>query len=174
MSEERVILVDSEDNEIGTAEKLSAHRDGLLHRAISVFVMNEAGEMLLQRRADGKYHSAGLWSNTCCSHPRPGEQPIDAARRRLREEMGISCELRPAFSFTYRADFDSGLTEHELDHVFVGTVAESEREGARPAPHPEEVSDWRWIGLPDLERELAEDPTRFTVWFPLALRRLLA
>ncbi len=166
MREELVVLVDQNDREVGIAPKLLAHRQGDLHRAVSVFIVNGAGEMLLQRRAEGKYHSGGLWSNACCSHPRPGESPSSAASRRLLEEMGISCTLEHAFSFIYRAPLPDGLTEHELDHVFVGVCASD------PVPDREEVEDWRWISMPALEQELADQPDRFTIWFPLALRRL--
>jgi isopentenyl-diphosphate Delta-isomerase len=167
MHEERVVLVDTADNEVGTAPKLQAHRTGDLHRAISVFVFDAVGRMLLQRRAEGKYHSGGLWSNTCCSHPRPGEPVAAAARRRLREEMGMDCELEPAFTFVYRADLDGGLTEHELDHVFVGTTDDS------PEPDPDEVSGWRWAEPAEIAREMESDPERFTAWFPIAFRALL-
>lgn len=165
--EEQVVLVDSRDNERGTMGKLEAHEKGELHRAISVFVFNDQGEFLLQRRAGSKYHSAGLWSNTCCSHPRPGERPHQAALRRLEEEMGIRCDLRFAFAFLYRAEFDSGLTEHELDHVFVGEFS------GEPEPDPLEVAEWRWIAPDDLAAELASSPDRFSAWFPIALERLV-
>src|SRR5687768_14206462 len=115
-----VILVNEQDEPVGTMEKLEAHQKGLLHRAFSVFVVNKNGEMLLQQRAQDKYHSGGLWTNTCCSHPLPGENVLDASHRRLMEEMGFDCPLREIFSFTYRAEFDNGLTEHEFDHVFFG------------------------------------------------------
>lgn len=164
---ERVILVDADDAEIGAEEKLSAHRAALLHRAFSVFVLNSRGEMLLQRRAGGKYHSGGLWTNTCCSHPRPGEPTPDAARRRLREEMGIECELEPAFSFVYRAEIAPGLWEHEYDHVFLG------RCDAEPVPDPGEVEGWRWSGIEEVRREMEEDPDAFTVWFRIAFERLV-
>jgi len=134
---ERVVLVDERDREVGTAPKLAAHEDGALHRAFSVFVLNGHGELLLQRRADTKYHSAGLWTNTCCGHPRPGEPVAAAARRRLREEMGFDCEPAPAGTFVYRAEV-GGLVEHEYDHVFVG------RHETDPLPDPAEVSEWRW------------------------------
>jgi isopentenyl-diphosphate delta-isomerase len=168
MREEVVVLVDPRDNELGFSPKLQAHLDGVLHRAVSVFIMNEPGEMLLQRRAVGKYHSGGLWSNACCSHPRPGETPADAAVRRLNEEMGLSCALDFAFTFVYRAPLGNGLTEHELDHVFVGTA------GADPVPNRDEVGDWRWLSLADLEKELAASPDSFTAWFPIACGKLLA
>jgi isopentenyl-diphosphate delta-isomerase len=134
---------------------------------VSVFVFNSEGELLLQRRAPQKYHSGGLWSNTCCGHPRPGEDNQAAAVRRLKEEMGLSPPLGYAFEFTYRAALGSGLTEHELDHVFLGFTDES------PYPDPEEVEDWRWVSLDDLRRELTTGPARFTAWFPLALERVL-
>lgn len=162
---DRVILVDEHDRPTGTAEKISAHRAGRLHRAFSVFVINDAGEILLQRRAGGKYHSAGLWSNTCCSHPRPGEPTTAAAHRRLREEMGFDCPLEPAGVLLYRADLD-GLVEHEYDHLLVG------RWTGTPDPEPAEVSDWRWVAPADLYGEIARHPERFTAWFRPALRRL--
>jgi len=166
MREESVVLVDTEDNEVGIAPKLEAHRRGLLHRAVSVFVFNSRGETLLQRRASRKYHSAGLWSNTACSHPRPGETPHAAAKRRLREEMGVRCSPRYAFRFLYRAELDRGLIEHELDHVFVGTS------DAGPEPDPSEVEEWRWIGVAQLREELAAGPHRFTAWLPIAWKIL--
>jgi isopentenyl-diphosphate delta-isomerase len=163
--EDRVVLVDESDAEVGTLEKQRAHAEGRLHRALSVFVLNAAGEMLLQRRAPAKYHSGGLWTNACCSHPRPGE-PVDAAaRRRLREEMGIDCALEPAFEFTYRAPVGPGLVEHEYDHVFLA------RYDGEPAPAPDEVDGWRWVPLAELETELADAPERFTPWFRLVFSR---
>jgi isopentenyl-diphosphate Delta-isomerase len=159
VAEERVILVDERDREIGTAPKLRAHREGALHRAISVFVLNGRGEMLLQRRAHAKYHSGGLWSNACCSHPRPGEETAAAAARRLKEEMGLRTPLRWVHSFTYRAALADGLWEHEYDHVFVG------RTDADPRPDPGEVAEWRWVAIDELSRELERHPERFTVWF---------
>lgn len=167
-SEERVVLVDERDVEIGTEEKLRAHRDAALHRAVSVFVFDGSGAVLLQRRAAGKYHSGGLWSNACCGHPRPGETPADAAHRRLREEMGIDCPLAPVFTFTYRAELDAGLVEHELDHVFVG------RYDADPAPDPGEVEAWRWVDVELVRSELAARPDCFTAWFRTAFEELLA
>ena len=162
----KVILVDTADNEIGQMEKLEAHQKGLLHRAISVFILNENGEMLLQRRALEKYHSPGLWTNAACSHPEPGEDSLTAAVRRLKEEMGIETGLKPVFTFTYKADFENGLTEYELDHVFVGKW-----EGS-PTPDPGEVAEWKWIGPKDLILELEMQPDRFTVWFKLGVERV--
>jgi isopentenyl-diphosphate Delta-isomerase len=161
--QERVILVDHDDGELGTASKLPVHREGALHRAFSVFVFNDQGEVLLQRRADGKYHTAGLWSNTCCGHPRPGEETADAAARRLEEEMGFRCDLARLFHFIYRVELHPGLWEHELDHVFVGRYEDP------PRPDPREVSDWRWVDLEALRREVAEQPERFTPWLRIVL-----
>ena len=163
---ERVILVDAGDTPIGTADKLAAHRAGQLHRAFSVFVLNDAGEMLLQRRARGKYHSGGLWSNACCSHPRPGEATDAAARRRLMEEMGFSCAVEPAFGMIYRADVGGGLVEYEYDHVLLG------RWSGEPVPDPDEVADWRWAPLTELRRAVARRPRLFTYWFRVALLEL--
>lgn len=157
-----VILVDRDDREIGTEEKLPAHRDGRLHRAVSVFVF-DGDALLLQRRAPTKYHSAGLWSNTACGHPRPGEATRDAACRRLREEMGFECELREAFRFLYRAELDGALVEHEYDHVFVGTY-----EG-EPAPDPSEVGEWRWVTPGELLEGLSERPHLYSRWLKLAV-----
>ena len=167
MDDDLVVLVDSRDEVIGQAPKLLAHREGRLHRAVSVFIFNPAGELLLQRRAEGKYHSPGLWSNACCTHPRPGEEPRDAATRRLSEEMGLESSLRRVFSFLYRAEVGPDLTEHELDHVFVGGA-----EGD-PHPDPEEVQEWRWVGAEDLRREVARSPHRFTAWLPLMLEEAI-
>lgn len=163
--EERVVLVDESDAEVGTLEKQRAHAEGRLHRALSVFVLNARGEMLLQRRASAKYHSGGLWTNACCSHPRPGE-PVDvAARRRLREEMGFECPLQPAFAFVYRAEVGDGLVEHEYDHVFLG------RYDGEPAPSADEVDDWRWASVQQLADEVAAAPERFTPWFRIVFAR---
>ena len=162
---EEVVLVDREDRPVGRMEKLEAHRRGLLHRAFSVFVFNHRGEMLLQRRAMDKYHSSGLWSNTCCSHPRPGEAVERAAERRLWEEMGMACDLDRRFSFVYRADFSSGLVEHELDHVFVGWS------DAVPSPNPGEVAEWRYATPDEIRAEMEGDPALFTAWFRICFER---
>jgi len=166
-SMENVVLVNEQDEPIGLMEKMEAHEKALLHRAFSVFVMNKEGEMLLQRRALSKYHSPGLWTNTACSHPRQNELPIEAAHRRLEEEMGFDCDIKKAFHFIYKAPFDNGLTEHELDHVFIGEWS------GDPTPNAEEVGEWRYISLPDLEKEVAERPEDFTIWFRIALPRVL-
>ena len=162
----RVILVDAEDNAIGTADKLEAHRAGRLHRAFSVFIFNDRGEMLLQQRAGGKYHSGGLWSNACCSHPGPGETTGSAARWRLQEEMGFTCPIEHVSEMVYRTAVGGGLIEYEYDHLFVG------RWNGRPDPDPAEVADWRWVSMEELEAEIARDPRRFTYWFRVALLEL--
>jgi isopentenyl-diphosphate delta-isomerase len=140
-------------------EKMQAHREGKLHRAFSVFIFDTAGRLLLQRRAEGKYHSPGLWTNTCCSHPRPGETTEKAASRRLQEEMGIRCELKQVFSFTYNAAVENGLTEHEYDHVFFGTCNDT------PQINEEEVSEWKYESLEQIGFDLQKNPDRYTVWF---------
>ena len=168
MTAEEVVLVDEYDREAGSVGKLAAHEDGgTLHRAFSVFVFDAGGRVLLQRRAGGKYHFAGLWTNTCCGHPRPGESIEEAASRRLWEEMGIRPALTRITSFVYEAyDPESGLTEREYDHVFLG------RHEGRPAPDPDEVSDWDWVYPKDLARSLNESPSSYTPWLPLAVARL--
>lgn len=159
---EEVILVDEADVPVGRMEKLEAHRKALLHRAFSVFIYNAKGEMLLQRRASGKYHSPGLWTNACCSHPRPGEDTQAAAIRRLREELGFTTGLEKLFAFTYRTQFDNGLTEFEFDHVFVGRYDET------PTPDPAEVSDYCYRHPEEIRTDLQSNPHRYTSWFHLA------
>jgi isopentenyl-diphosphate delta-isomerase len=163
LKSESVILVDEMDRELGFAEKLAAHRAGALHRAFSVFVFDARGRLLLQRRATEKYHSGGLWSNTACGHPRPGEETSVAARRRLREEMNVECELREAFAFVYRAQVGGALVEHEFDHVFVGEHA------GDPAPDAAEVEEWKWIAVDDLRRHLARAPESYSAWLRLVV-----
>jgi len=161
-----VVLVDGRDTAVGVAPKLDVHRDGRLHRAVSVLLFDDAGRVLLQRRAEGKYHSAGLWSNTCCGHPRPDEPVIDAARRRLRAEMGIdvaAADVELAATFVYRAELAGGLVEHELDHLVVG------RWTGEPMPDGREVAEWRWVARDALERDLAATPQRYTAWLPYVL-----
>ncbi len=165
--DERVILVDAADRPIGIAPKLAVHRDGRLHRAFSVFVFDPRGRLLLQRRALGKYHSGGLWSNTCCGHPRPGETTAAAATRRLHEEMGFDCPLQPAGAIVYRARVVEELWEHEYDHLFTG------RHEGDPRPDPAQVEEWRWIAIDDLSVELQEKASSFTPWFQPALQRVL-
>lgn len=162
---ESVILVDDKDIEVGVMEKMEAHLTGTLHRAISVFVFNEKGEFLLQQRAYEKYHSGGKWSNTCCSHPRPGEHIIDAANRRLREEMGMNCKLTPWFNFTYRAELDNGMIEHEYDHVFIGISDE------HPKPEPNEVSAFKYIAREALEADIQQSPRQYSEWFKLCFEQ---
>jgi isopentenyl-diphosphate Delta-isomerase len=163
---EYVVLVDHDDAPLGLQEKQAAHVAGELHRAFSVFIFDRNGRMLLQQRAVTKYHSPGLWSNTCCSHPRPGETPAGGARRRLVEEMGFYCPLHPAFSFIYRADVGGGLIEHEYDHVFIGHF-----EGA-PDPDPAEGGGWRWVTVEQVRTEMLRHPGRFTPWFHIAFDEL--
>jgi isopentenyl-diphosphate Delta-isomerase len=163
MASEQLILVDAFDRELGVGEKIQVHRAGALHRAFSVFVFDRSGRLLMQKRAPDKYHSGGLWSNTACGHPRPGEATIEAARRRLQEEMGFDCELREAFKFLYRAELDGALVEHEYDHVFVGTY-----EGD-PAPDPSEVEEWRRVTMGELLRDLSAQPHLYSCWLKLAV-----
>jgi len=158
MQENLLILVDQLDREIGVGEKMAVHRSGQLHRAFSIFVTNSRGEILLQQRAWSKYHSGGLWTNTCCSHPRPGELVIEAAHRRLQEEMGFDCELQELFSFIYHAKLEGGLIEHEYDHVLLGKF------DGTPIVNPLEVANWRWIDAKTLEKEINDRPDRFTYW----------
>lgn len=165
--QERVILVDRLDREIGTEEKLKAHREGKLHRAFSIFIFNAKWELLLQKRAATKYHSGSLWTNTCCSHPRPGESHYCAARRRLNEEMGFDCGLTELFSFVYHTKLENNLFEHELDHVFVGIF------DGRPIPNLKEVDDWKWMSIDSLERDVGENPDHYTHWFKLILNRVI-
>lgn len=158
-----VVLVDRQDRPTGTLEKMEAHRKGELHRAISVFVFNSAGELMLQRRALGKYHSEGLWTNTCCSHPYPGESAADAARRRVKEEMGL--DIEPVFShaFVYKGQLDKGLTEFEYDHVFTAVTDVS------PTPDPAEVGEWKFMSMNDLRADARSNPGDYTVWFRIIL-----
>jgi isopentenyl-diphosphate delta-isomerase len=162
MRSDHIILVNEHDEPLATMEKLEAHQKGLLHRAFSVFIMNAANEMLLQRRAIDKYHSGGLWTNACCSHPMPGEEVQDAAHRRLQEEMGFDCPLEKLFTFTYHASFDNGLTEHEYDHVFLGTY-----DGAI-IPDATEVAEYGFFSLAEVARQVRDTPERFTYWFKVA------
>jgi isopentenyl-diphosphate delta-isomerase len=163
-----VVLVDEQDREVGVGRKSEVHRTGALHRAFSVFIQDPEGRVLLQRRAEGKYHSPGLWANTCCSHPHPGEPLEEAARRRLREEMGIECELELACAFVYHADLGHGLVEHEYDHVFLGRCL------LEPRPDAAEVSEWRWVTPRELEADMEASPERYVAWLPIAFRELRA
>jgi len=159
----QVILVNENDEEIGVMDKMEAHRQAKLHRAFSVFIFNNKGEMLLQQRAAHKYHSGGLWTNACCSHPAPGEATAAAASRRLQEEMGFTTALTKIFDFTYRAEFDNGLTEHEYDHVFLGLYS-----GAVD-PDPEEVQDYRYQSMDEVRAAVTNEPGTFTAWFHIAM-----
>ncbi len=162
-----VILVDKNDLPLGTMPKLEAHQKGLLHRAFSVFIFNSKGELLLQQRALDKYHSAGLWSNTCCSHPMPGESTTDAVRRRLWEEMGLVCELTPVFNFVYKADFENGLTEHEFDHVYFGFT------DTYPIINGDEVKDWKYVSLDELRTDIQNYPGHYTEWLKDCLDKVI-
>ena len=164
---EEVILVDKNDIECGTMEKLEAHRNGgTLHRAFSVFVFNTRGELLLQRRAEHKYHSGGLWTNTCCSHPRPGETTREGGNRRLVEEMGMNCKLVELFSFEYRTELDDGITEWELDHVLLGLTDKE------PQINTEEVYEYKYMPLDEIDSDLKENPHNYTEWFKICFERV--
>ena len=163
--DEMVILVDKNDNQLGLMEKIEAHKKAVLHRAFSVFILNKNNELLLQKRALSKYHSPGLWTNTCCSHPRDGESVINAGIRRLSEEMGFETELNTLFSFIYKAEFDNGLTEHEFDHVLLG------RYNKNPLINKLEVSDWRWIDVELLKKDVVVSPYIYTVWFKIIFQQ---
>jgi isopentenyl-diphosphate delta-isomerase len=156
---DEVIIVDGKDQVIGSMEKLEAHKKGVLHRAFSVFIFNSSHQLLLQKRALGKYHSGGLWTNTCCSHPQPGEDTRNAAARRLKEEMGLTAQLKKAFSFQYKVKFENGLAENEFDHVFVGLC------DMDPNPDPREVADWKYVDLNFVIRDVAENPELYSYWF---------
>lgn len=164
MLEEQVILVDTNDNQIGLMAKMEAHEKALLHRAFSVFTFNEEGKLLLQQRAADKYHSPLLWTNTCCSHQRNGETSLQAGKRRLQEEMGFTCELEEVFSFIYKAPFDNGLTEHELDHVMVGTYNDN------PIVNKQEVEAFKWMTLEEVKVDLEKNPEMYTAWFTIIFK----
>lgn len=163
---EEVILVNEADEQIGVMEKMEAHEKGLLHRAFSVFIFNTKGEMLLQQRALNKYHSGGLWTNACCSHPRPGEDTLQAAQRRLMEEMGIKTPLTFKTSFTYKTAFENGLTEHEFDHVFIGTFNEE------PHINNNEVNSYCWKSVESTKNSVKQMPDIYTSWFKIALEKV--
>lgn len=164
---EEVILVNQDDEPTGTEEKLTAHRGGLLHRAFSVFIINSSGQLLLQRRASNKYHSRGLWSNTCCGHPRPNESVEQGSHRRLNEEMGINSDLQKLFDFIYRVELEDGMIEHEYDHVFVGHF------NGVPKPNFSEVSAWQWIDPAELKVDLKAHPHKYTYWFRQSFQEFL-
>ncbi|WP_428225695.1 isopentenyl-diphosphate Delta-isomerase [Flavobacterium sp.] len=161
MSEEKVILVNENDEPIGLMAKMEAHEKALLHRAFSVFIVNDQGEIMLQQRAHHKYHSPLLWTNTCCSHQREGESNIEAGKRRLQEEMGFTAELKELFHFIYKAPFDNGLTEHELDHVMIGYYNDA------PIINPDEVESWKWMSVEAVKKDMELNPEVYTVWFKI-------
>ena len=165
MKEELVILVDENDNQIGLMPKMEAHEKALLHRAFSVFIFNDKNELMLQQRALHKYHSPGLWTNTCCSHQRDGESNIEAGKRRLEEEMGFVTDLKESVSFIYKAPFDNGLTEHEYDHVLLGYYEDN------PEINPEEVADWKWMPLEDVNLDVKNNPQNYTEWFKIIFEK---
>ncbi|MBO3116792.1 isopentenyl-diphosphate Delta-isomerase [Winogradskyella sp. DF17] len=161
MKEEQVILVDEHDNAIGLMPKMEAHEKALLHRAFSVFIFNSRNELMLQQRALHKYHSPGLWTNTCCSHQRDGESNVEAGKRRLMEEMGFVTELEETTSFIYKAPFDNGLTEHELDHILIGYYEDT------PNLNKDEVADWKWMTLEDIKADMSVNSKIYTAWFKI-------
>ncbi|WP_417875568.1 isopentenyl-diphosphate Delta-isomerase [Winogradskyella sediminis] len=165
MIEEQVILVDENDTKIGLMPKMKAHEKALLHRAFSVFVFNDKNELMLQQRALHKYHTPGLWTNTCCSHQRDGESNLEAGKRRLQEEMGFVTELQEKTSFIYKAPFDNGLTEHEFDHIMIGYYNED------PNINPEEVASWKWMPLEDVESDIEKNPQLYTAWFKIIFEK---
>ncbi len=164
---EMLILVDENDNQVGTGEKMEVHREGKLHRCFSIFIFNSNGHMLLQKRAKSKYHSGGLWTNSCCSHPRDKEELKEAIHRRLEEEMGFDCEMKKIFTFIYKAELDHGLTEHEYDHVYVGTY------DGNITPNPEEADGYEWEDIDTINKDIEKRPESYTVWFKIAFARLL-
>ena len=163
--EEMVILVNENDEELGTMPKMEAHEKAVLHRAFSVFIMNGKGETMLQQRAADKYHSPLLWTNACCSHQRQGESNLEAGKRRLMEEMGLETELKELFSFIYKAKFDNGLTEHELDHVMLGYFEEE------PNINTSEVVNWQWMKPVDIKEDISRSPDKYTAWFKIIFER---
>ena len=162
----KIILVDKEDNEIGTEFKLKAHKEGKLHRAFSIFIFNSKGELLLQRRALKKYHSGGLWTNSCCSHPNPGEEILFSVHRRLKEEMGFDCDMEEIFSFIYKARLDRGLTENEFDHVFIGKF------DGTPEINKKEAEEVKWVSYDFLEKDIKENPEKYTYWFKACYKKV--
>lgn len=161
MQEENVILVNEKDEQIGLMPKMEAHQKGVLHRAFSVFIFNKKDELMLQQRAHSKYHSPGLWTNTCCSHQREGESNIQAGKRRLQEEMGFITDLKDTISFIYKAPFDNGLTEYEFDHILVGRYEED------PILNPEEAAAFKWMNLEDVKKDMEVNPQLYTAWFKI-------
>ncbi len=165
MVEEQVILVNENDEQIGLMGKMEAHEKALLHRAFSVFIFNDKNELMIQQRAMHKYHSPGLWTNTCCSHQRAGESNIEAGKRRLQEEMGFVADLKESISFIYQAPFDNGLTEHEFDHIMIGYFNDE------PNINPEEVADWKWMSLDSIKVDMRMQPDLYTAWFKIIFEK---
>ncbi|HDZ03664.1 hypothetical protein LCGC14_0128490 [marine sediment metagenome] len=165
MKEEQVILVNQNNEQIGTMPKMEAHEKAVLHRAFSVFIINDKGEIMLQQRAASKYHSPLLWTNTCCSHQRVGESNIEAGKRRLQEEMGFQAELKELFSFIYKAPFDNGLTEHEYDHVMLGSF------NSEPNINLEEVEAWKWMSPELVKEDISNNPDEYTAWFKIIFEK---
>ena len=166
MSDEMIVLVDQKDNSIGELSKIEVHKKGLLHRAVSVFIFDSSNKILLQKRCETKYHSANLWSNTACTHPRLDEEPIEAANRRLYFEMGLNCELKHCFNFIYKADLGNGLIEHEYDHVFIGYS------DIHPNFNKNEVSEFKYMSIEDLEIDIYKSPQNYTHWFKLCIPKI--
>jgi isopentenyl-diphosphate delta-isomerase len=162
---DHVVLVDEKDREVGTMDKMEAHQKGLLHRAFSILLFNSNRELLLQKRSKKKYHSGGLWTNTCCSHPLPNESLADATRRKLLQEMGINTELKFAFKFIYQTELDHKLIEHEFDHIFVGTF------DGEPLANRDEVEEWKFVNMASLKKDIDLHPERYTYWFRLIINR---
>jgi isopentenyl-diphosphate delta-isomerase len=166
MNKQFVVLVDKNNRKIGVEEKIKAHKEGKLHRAFSIFIFNSKGQLLLQQRAKTKYHSNRLWSNTVCSHPRPGELYLQAAHRRLKEEMGFDCPLKKLFCFIYNAEFKNGLSENEYDCVFAGNF------DGIPKPNKKEIMNFKWIKIEDLKKDINKYPQKYSVWLNIALKLL--
>lgn len=166
MAKEGIIIVDKKDREVGIGDKIMVHRAGLLHRAFSIFIFNSKKEILLQQRAKTKYHSSGLWSNTCCSHPRPNRNLGREAKRRLKEEMGINCDLKEIFSLLYKVRVGD-LIEHEFNHVFLGGF------DSNPKPNKEEAEDWKWMRLKELQKDIKDNPQKYTAWLKIILDKML-
>jgi len=165
---EYILTVDENDNVIGKEEKVKTHQEGKLHRAFSIFVFNSKGELLLQKRAKTKYHSGGLWTNTCCSHQRPEETLEKSVHRRLKEEMGFDCALKEIFSFTYKVKFGNDLFENEYDHAFIGNF------DGEPIPNPEEVDEWKWVDLEELKNDIQKNPDNYTYWLKISIDKVIS
>lgn len=166
MKNELVVLVNENDEVVGSCEKLKAHQTGVLHRAFSIFIFNNNNELMLQQRALDKYHSAGLWTNTCCSHQRPNETTLEAAHRRLKEEMGFDCDLYEKFNFVYQAHLENNLIEHELDHVLFGNY------NANPTINPSEAANWKWVSISELKQSIDQSPEHYTAWLKIIVPQL--